>query len=134
MKKLIMLWVLSGILIGCSTTGPMVAQNGKTYYVNSDTCARYRWWPNEDKIECFDSDGNSHGYAYPMTQQSLNAYYQRQAQIQRDWENFNENLRRNNEMQMRQNQMLMQQNQRMLDNMRLNNNLNCLGKAFCTMY
>jgi hypothetical protein len=124
MKKLITLCVLSGILIGCSISGPEVAKNGKTYYMDSDRCARYQWWPNKDYIECFNSDGKSTGYLWPMSQKAVDDYNRQvavsAAQSREAFQSFNDTVQRISDsqtQQMQQRQRIYQENQRILQDM-----------------
>ena len=118
-KSVFVMSILMFCMIGCSTTGPFTARNGKTYYVNSDKCAKYRWWANDDKIECFDSDGNSHGYAYPMSQESLDAYYRQMEHYRKLGEEDNREFNRRMEESRRDSER------------NLRNTINCLGKPIC---
>lgn len=121
------------ILSGCSTTRPMIAANGKTYYINTSNCAKYSWRPNEDAIQCYDSDGKNPGFRYPMSRDSINEYNRQQENIRRSFEDFNNTMERNNQRMHQQNMRMIERNQRMLEDMRLNHNLRCIGKPFCTM-
>lgn len=140
MKKIIIVCILSGTLVGCSITEPVVAANGKTYYINSDTCARYQWWPDKDHIECYDSDGKFTGYKLPMSQAAVNDYNRRvavsAAQTREAFQSFNDTTQRiadSQIQQMQQRQRIYQENQRILQDMNNNNNRysRCYNKFFC---
>lgn len=136
----ILFLVCTIILVGCSYPEPMRAANGYIYYISTDECKKYKYDKsgNSDVIECFDKDGNSTGLRRPMTQAELNFYAYQSAvaaqNFQNSLNNFNNNLNRINQEQQQRNQMLFQQNMRMLEQDRLNHNIQCIGKPFCTMY
>ncbi len=125
------------VLSSCSVTGPMIARNGKVYYVNSDDCHTYNWWPDKDYIMCFDSDGNSTGNSYPMSDAAVYQYEQQQERNRKQMEDLSNRLERMNHEQMQQNNMLIQQIQTstehrriMNENQRIMDKLNCMSNRF----
>ena len=75
---LTLIWLTSLFtLTGCSTsyTGPTTLSNGKTYFLNSDSCALFIIQKDNTTVTCFDKNNNFTGTAQPMTPESIANYH-----------------------------------------------------------
>ena len=75
---LTLIWLISLLaLTGCSTsyTGPTTLSNGKTYFINSDSCALFIIQKDNTTISCFDKNNNFTGTAQPMSPETIANYH-----------------------------------------------------------
>lgn|GEM_PF-4962413 len=72
----IVLLLLPAVLVGCVAAKPMFIA-GRNYMGGDSSCVRYTQ-KNDESIQCYNASGKFTGDRYPLTDNQLKAYQDRQ--------------------------------------------------------